>query len=516
MKHKKRSVIHSSKDNTPQERVRSPSPADMHQTAIRLALDSYTNSLARLGDGEANLSAANAYRLNRRTQDYNLMTTLYRNDWIATRIIDAVAEDMTKNWFEFSGALSPDSLSAFAKAERKTAVKQNITTGIKWGRLYGGAAGLLMVKGQEDALAEPLDLSLVMPGDFKGVSIFDRWNGVYPSLELVDDLDDPDFGLPDYYNFQINAVGTSDALRVHHSRVLRFVGRELPYIERLTEMFWGKSELEHVYDELTKRNMTTANIAQLVFQANLRILKMADLGELLTTTSPKMQSDLYRTIEAQSILMNSHGVQVLNKEDDFMTFPYQFGGLAEINEQFMMDIAGAAEMPVTKLFGRSPAGMNATGDSDLRNYYDSVKQKQENVLRPVLDKLIPVMCMSAWGYVPDDIDYEFRPIREVSEEEQSAVTQRTAQAIQGMFQAGVISQKTALKELRNTTSMTGLWGSITDEDIEIADDFTSLPPSEMLSSETSMLLNTTESNIDEIQLPLQEPSVNPLERRVNE
>ena len=70
-------------------------------------------------------------------------------------------------------------------------------------------------------------------------------------------------------------------VRVHHSRVLRFIGRELPYMEMQRESFWGASELEHIWDELQKRSATSANIAQLVFQANITTLKMSDFGESL-------------------------------------------------------------------------------------------------------------------------------------------------------------------------------------------------------------------------------------------
>ncbi|GHU70679.1 hypothetical protein FACS1894184_16470 [Clostridia bacterium] len=456
--------------------------------AMKLATDAYSNYFARLGGGQDNITSAGAYKMTRRTQDFGLMNTLYRTNWIARRIIDAVAEDMCKNWYKLTSVSKPDALAAYAKAERRARVKESLITGLKWGRLFGGAAGLIMISRQEDALEEPIDYRMIMPGDFKGVATFDRWNGVFPSSELVSDMDDPDFGLPDYYTFYMGDIGSGKSARVHHSRVLRFTGRELPYIEKQTEVYWGMSELEHVYDELSKRDMTSANLTQLIFQANLRVLKMQDLGEMLTTSSKKIQEDLYKTVSAQNMLMNSHGIQLLNKDDEFQTFQYTFSGLSEVYQEFMMDIAGAAEMPVTKLFGRSPAGMNATGDADMRNYYDMIKQKQESLLRPVLDKLIPIICVSAWGEVPNDIDYDFESIRESSQDEISSIVQRTTQAVLSAVKEGVISPKTALLELRNTNSTTGLWGSITDEDIENADDMTPLAP-----YETNMLGGQTNS-----------------------
>ncbi|MBQ7478993.1 MAG: DUF1073 domain-containing protein [Selenomonadaceae bacterium] len=136
----------------------------------------------------------------------------------------------------------------------------------------------------------------------------------------------------------------------------------------------------------------------------------------------------------------------------------------------MMDVAGAAETPVTKLFGRSPAGMNATGESDMQNYYDVIEEKQENELRPVYDKLLPIIMMSTFGAVPDDFDYEFKPVRRAPETEMADLASKNTDSVTKAFQAGLISQKTALKELRQQSEFTGMWSNITDEDIEKADD----------------------------------------------
>lgn len=163
--------------------------------AMRLTLDSYTNSLARLGEGQGNLQAANDYFLTRRTQDMQLMNTLYRNDWIARRIVDTFAEDMCKNWYQLATQVNPDMIDAYARVERMINIKQKLITGLKWGRLYGGALGLIILDRQNDMLEEPINHNLIMLGDFKGLNILGHWNGVSPSTQLVEDLSDPDFGL---------------------------------------------------------------------------------------------------------------------------------------------------------------------------------------------------------------------------------------------------------------------------------------------------------------------------------
>ena len=133
-----------------------------------------------------------------------------------------------------------------------------------------------MIDGHDDILDEPLDYDMVMPGSFKGLLIVDRWSGISVDEELVTDISDPEFGLPKYYT--ITTEGMERGIRVHHSRICRFMGRDLPYLEKLAETYWGASEVEHVYDELKKRDNVSWNMAMLTFMANLRTVKMEGMA----------------------------------------------------------------------------------------------------------------------------------------------------------------------------------------------------------------------------------------------
>lgn len=431
----------------------------------QVTLDAYSNALARLGVDQPNLISASDYPLKRWSHNEALMTSLYRNDWIAKRIVDMPAEDMTKRWFTIESQLEPDAIKQVEKTVRRQKVKKKITDALKWARLYGGSAAVMLIDGHQDMMYEPLDIDEVMPDSFRGLLVLDRWSGIAPETELVTDMTDTEFGMPLYYNIFKGNI----SMRVHHSRVLRFVGRELPQVEEDTEMSWGASELEHVFDELNKRNSTSANIAQLIFQANLRVLKMDDLGQVLAMGDERSQKTLYQTIQAQNRLMSSSGVQVLDATDSMETHQYTFGGLADIYSLFMADVAGAAEIPATKLFGRSPEGMNATGESDLDNYYESIEQKQEYDLRPALEKLMPVIFVSALGAVPDDWDIVFEAVQTVSEEARANLAEKTSNTVMNVYAADLIKKSTALKELKSNTVNTGMWSTITDEEIEAAD-----------------------------------------------
>lgn len=438
-------------------------------------MDAFQNQMARLGFGQPNLNEGADYPLTRMSQNYNLFTSLYRSSWIVRKIVDVFPSDMVKNWIKFNSSLDPEKISKINSVIRKTKTKEKIKEGLRWARLYGGAAGLILIDGDED-LSEPLDYDTIMLDDYKGLLIFDRWNGIYPDIELEDDISDEEYGYPKYYSISLSEANNNlmlsynkqDLVKVHHSRIVRFNGRDLPLWERQAEMFWGESEIEIVFEELKKRDNTSANIASLIFLANIRVLKMNDLGQLLGASTQKAQENLYKVLQAQNQLMSNMGIYVMDKDDDFGSEQYSFGGLNDIYESFMLDIAGACEMPVTKLFGREPAGFNSTGESDLTQYYDTLEEKQETYLQSIIDKLLPIIFMSTLGAIPEDLDWEFNPCMNVNSKDLADLAQSMASPIFEAFNAGLITKEIALKELKQQNEKTGMWSNITDEDIENA------------------------------------------------
>lgn len=434
----------------------------------KLTLDEFVNPLARSGAGMPNLLEATEYPLTRFTQNWQVLNSLYRSHWVVQKIINTIPQDMMKNGYDLQSDINPDQIQKISKIIRQTRLHSKILNGLYWGRLYGGAAGIIMIDGEADRMDEPLDLDRVMPGAFKGLLIMDRWSGIIPSADLITDITDPDFGMPEYY--EVTLPEGQGVIQLHNSRVCRFSGREMPYLEKLAENYWGTSEMEHVFSELKKRDNVSWNIALLTFMANIRVMKIDGMEQLLAYGGDKSQQALYNTLEGLNMMLNNNGIQILGKDDSYESHQYTFSGLGEVYDRFMMDVSGACGIPVTKLFGRSPAGMNSTGDADMDNYYDTIEQSQESQLRPVLDKLLPIVCMSALGAVPDDLDYIFNPVRRPSnDEKQSLGSQQTAAVVQA-YTAGLVSEKTALRELQGSSKLTGMWTNITDKQIEAASD----------------------------------------------
>ena len=424
----------------------------------RRAADGYSNAAAFLGEDSPLLSAGTFLRSGL-TSDPERLTAMYRESWLTMRIIDMPSEDMTRAWYRLNTSLPEEALRDLSRLEAKHSVKQEITNAIRWARLYGGALAVMVIRGEEDKLDQPLDMDFLLPDCFRGLLVLDRSQGIQPSVELVEDLDDPDFGLPISYTVNLD-TGDYRTVTIHHSRVLRFVGRELPRMETVREDYWGASEMEHIQDELQKRSAASANIAQLIFQANITTLKMSDYGEVLNCGTDLQRRNVEEAMSLENRFRTSYGLQLLSKDDSLENHAYSFSGLAEIYEQFMMDMAGAAEIPATRLFGRSPQGMNATGESDLRNYYELIAQMQERILRPALEKLLPVMAVSCWGCVPEDLEIIFEPVMATGPAEQAELMQRLSSDVIDAFRAGLLTRAETVAELKARGEPYGFWKHI--------------------------------------------------------
>ncbi len=424
-------------------------------TVPLLAQDGYANAAAFLGEASPLLSSGTFLRSDL-TSDPELLTVLYRESWLTMRIIDMPSEDMTRAWYRLSTALPEADLQALRRLEARHSVKQEVTNAIRCARLYVGALALMVIRGEENRLDQPLNPDFLLPDCFQGLLVLDRAQGISPSSELVSDLDDPDFGLPVSYTVHLDTENYR-TVTLHHSRVLRFIGRELPRTETVRENYWGASEMEHIWDELQKRSAASANIAQLIFQANITTLRMSDFGELLSAGTDQQRRNMEEAMQLENRLRTSFGLQLLSRDDSLENHAYSFTGLGEIYEQFMMDMAGASEIPATRLFGRSPQGMNATGESDLKNYYELIAQMQERHLRPALEKLLPVMALSCWGFVPSDMEILFEPVMTTGLGERAEIMERLSAPVIDAFSAGLLTREQALTELRDRGAEYGFY-----------------------------------------------------------
>lgn len=374
-----------------------------------VTMDSLTNVVAGLGTNRDKRSHSN-FGFEFVTQFE--LEAMYQGNWLARRIVDKPNEDATKNWRVFSGEYAKD----IAEEERSSGVQQHFMDALCWSDLYGGS-GILMVTNQD--LSKPLDLDKIKKGDLKNLVVLDRWDIQPTNFNLTDPLK-KNWMQPETYTM-VN--GTQP---IHHSHFVRIEGARLPRRLRMFEQGWGDSRLRRCASDLRDVVATKGGIASLVLEANVDTVSVQGLKQALASPQSSQITERYRMFGMMKSLVN---LGLLDKESEtYERNSVTFSGLSQIMEQFMVWSAGAAEMPVTELWGQSAAGLSSTGEGDLKTYHGTVKAKQDGKMRLCLEQLDQVMIRSALGHYPEDIEFEWNPISVPSGVEQAQEELADAQA----------------------------------------------------------------------------------------
>lgn len=456
---------------------------------IKFTKDSFQNFAARVGLGSGNQHDQSGYGFNFLSRQRLKLEAMYRSSWVVGQVIDVVADDMTRKGVKLNGLSTPKDSEMIDQEMDRLQVWDKLNKNIKWSRLYGGSLAVMMIDGQN--VSTPLNPNTIGKGQFKGLMVLDRWM-VQPTLEdLVTEMG-PDYGKPKYYDVITDSVGLCNQ-RIHYSRVIRMDGVELPYWQSITENLWGQSVIERLEDRLTIFDSATLGAGQLVYKAHLRTYKVKKLREIIAAGG-KFYDALVKQIQEIRMWQSNEGMTLMDADDAFETHQYSFTGLDNLLLQFGQQISGATGIPLVRLFGQSPAGLNATGESDLANYYDNINQQQEGRLRTPLQVLYAVLHMSVLGKpLPDSFSFKFASLWQLDDEKKANVAKGVTDAVLAAEEAGLIKRSTALKELRQSSEVTGVFSHITDEEIKEADDEDPPPPGEGVDDEETNKSDNTQS-----------------------
>lgn len=449
-----------------QRRARGRSQAVPRPQMDRATADSFQNMQARLGVGAGNMSDANAYVLsNLLTRQPRTLEAMYRGSWVVGAVVDAVAEDMTREGVDFGSSVPPDQIERLRAAEDDLQIWQSLQEVIQWSRLYGGAIGVIDIDGQD--VSTELNVNTIGRGQFRGIVPMNRWE-LLPITSDSMPLNGTVVGRPEIYKVgpQASAYQLED---IHHSRVIRMEGLKLPYFQRIAEAGWGMSVVERMYDRLVAYDSASQGSAQLIYKAYLRTLKIKGLRSILAAGGAA-ETAVEKHVEAIRRFQSSEGLTLLDAEDDFETHTYSFSGLNDLLLGFGQQLSGATQIPLVRLFGQSPAGLNSTGESDLRNYYDAIRAKQQKDLREPVNKVMSILFRSVIGDAPPQgFRSTFNPLWQMSDTEKGQLAKTVVDAVGTASELGLISAPAAMRELKQSADQTGVFSNITDEDIKEAE-----------------------------------------------
>ncbi|WP_303758359.1 anti-CBASS protein Acb1 family protein [Sphingobium yanoikuyae] len=361
----------------------------------------------------------------------------YRSNWLLGKIVDIPAEDMVREWRDWQA--DEAQIETLEETERNFDIIGKVQQAIAYGRLGGGA----MLLGYGDANPEA-PAPQPSKDSLKYVHVFNRWELTIGEEQR--DITSPWFGQPQY--FEIN--GKLDNPKIHPSRVIVFKGSPVPRFPGVTweDHFWGDSIVFRI--DRAVKNAIKANdgFARMIDEAKIDIYRLSGFMQNLISNEDEVRKRVQYTDAGKSSLRGVY----LDKDDEFTQRQLTLTGMPEMIEALLSVVAGAADIPATRLLGRAPQGMNSTGDHDEQNYHTMIRSKQRLYLSPSVDRLDATLIPSALGSRPKEISYKWSPLSLPSEKEQAETNKLKAETIKIYVDAALLPSSAIEKATQSMLS----------------------------------------------------------------
>lgn len=411
-----------------------------------------TNIMRRLTDGLVNLvtglGTARSKRSYHQWQTTDLLNyakfeSAYAESWLVRQVVDTIPADATREWRELNCVKADD----IRKEEDRLQLPQKIKEAFSWARLYGGA-GIVMITDQP--LDQPLDISKIKKGSLKRLMVLDRWElqaGDVPQLDILSE----EFLAPSFYRLGSLARdpsqpdGNNGLAIVHSSHVVRIIGEPLPLRLSRVMQGWGDSSIRPVLQTIEDLEASIGGVAESLQEFNLDVITRDDLMNDLETDQ---EDAILKRFELYGMQKSIQKISLLDSTEQLQRHSLTYTGVADMIIMLMRMVSGASRTPMTKLFGESPNGLNASGEGDLTNYYDYVRGLQSSRLDPALAKIDQVLIRSAVGSEVDDFNYEWRSLKKPSPREEADAKRVNADADAQYLDMGIVTPSQVMRNLQ--------------------------------------------------------------------
>jgi hypothetical protein len=414
---------------------------------LKVINDGFENLLTGMGTSKDPLTHTNFVRGNSLTLNYSLISAIYAQNWLASAVVDVPVNDMTRSFIELNME-DEEKEEVIHDALKRLKVKSKFNQALKWAGAYGGSVIIMMVNDGKD-LSVPLSVETVRSNGLQNLIVLDRWHITAGPINT--DLLNKNFGLPDYY--QVNRNGQ----QIHHTRVLRFDG-EVKSIEDFERQgYWGNSVFEKGYQAISNSQTVSLEIAAMTKESNIDVYKIKGLNEMVAMGPEGEAAVTKRLTVAHQLKSYINGI-ALDADDDYEKKSNTFSGLAELDDRFLLKVAGAAQIPLSKLLGKTDAGLNGNGEGDLKNYYDNISGRQEVELTDSLQLILNIIHVAEFGEF-DNVDFSFCPLYQMSQEQEANIKLTNANRDAVYADRGIVSNETIQKQLMSDK----VYGAISDD-----------------------------------------------------
>lgn len=371
----------------------------------------------------------------------------YRGDWMSRKVIDIPAYDATREWRTWQA--DKKDMTAISDTEEKFDLQRKFKGVLQRSRLYGGGALILGV--DQGKPEEPIDFEKLGKDCLKFVHVVNRYE--ITAGEIDWNIESEWFGQPKEYTRQVQ--GTT-GIKLHPSRVCRFVGAEIPDIQQ--SQGWGDSVLQIVADAVIATGTVFQSMTSLVQEAKVDIVKIPELSERISNA--EYEARLKTRFGMAAVMKSIYSVLLIDKEEEWERVNQVFTGMPEVMQEFLLMVCGAADIPATRYLGQAPKGLNATGDSDTRNYYDRVSTEQRIEITPIVTPLDRLLQITTFGKEPDGMWYNWNPLWQLTEAEKAEVALKQSQVMTADVNAALMDPMVLQKARENQLIESGFYPGI--------------------------------------------------------
>lgn len=375
---------------------------------------------------------------------------LWRSEWLAAKIIELQPQEIFRRGYELkSDKAKPEQLAKVLTRAQELELDKRMVLAEMYRRAYGGAAIFGVLDGALDRLEQPLDENRITAvRAYHVLEPRELWPMTY-----YDDIASPKFGRPETYQLQPLTTGRAQAAIsgkvVHESRLAILLG---PRVSRLTQPgqreSWGDTELSRRRQILADLGVSWGSVATILAELGHGVLEMAGLAQLLADEQDGMVA-LKRRLDAIDLGKSTLHTLVIDGADKYSRANIPLAGASDLLEQLSLLASAASGYPVSVLFGMIKGGLNASGDSDVRNWYAHVDAFRNAETKPALEQCLRWIMRSTTGPLggrePEVWSVQFRPLWQPSEKEQAETRKLDAETDDVNIRNGVYSSDDAAK-----------------------------------------------------------------------
>ena len=375
-------------------------------------------------------------------------------------VAETNAEEMTREWGKVKGGDDQEKLEQIEAELERLNVRDLMRKHIENDHLYGGSQMFIRIKGQEDKTNLPLLLEPtgVGIGKLEGFTVIEPiWTT--PSVYNSIDPTQPDFFKPT----QWYVMGK----QIHCDRLLTLIMRPVPDMLKPAYNFRGISMSQLMKPYVQRFQRTVDSVSDLIHTYSMTGLK-TDMGSILSGGNGGA-NQLTARMQIFSRFKNNQNVMITDKDtEEFFQLNTPLTTLDALQSQAHEQMATPAKIPLVKLLGLTPSGLNANSDGEIRVYYDHVASLQAAHILPQMQVILRLVQLNLFGAVDENVFFQFNPLYQLTAQEQAATNLIKAQTAQIYMQEGVLDQETVLDQLSNDGDgeFTGVKDSVVIDDYD--------------------------------------------------